>query len=468
MRIALAAVLVLALDVELTGQSAPTTGPSTTAAATSRPSGRRRRAASGTADGRQVRTRVFRQENPDVAAVVKLAAKAPRLPAPKEPVIRVKTAHELYEANRTCPPGTTILLEDGLYKLRRTVVIRTDGVCLRGASGDREKVILDRQGGSEGVMLAGADDVLVADLTIRNCARMGVDVKGENDTQRTRIYNVKFHNIFVRAVKGTHPAGRSTHPPGRGDNTNLPDARFFRTRPTGGSIRYCLFVNDHRKTNARDGFGGNYVGGIDMMGLKNWTISDNVFVGIRGRTGGGRGAIFVWVHSEDVTVERNIIVNCDRGICFGNPSGAALHMTRGVARNNFIVAGVRRAFEIVRTRDTRVDHNTVYDPMGTSALAVHFFQGAEGDQFRNNIVHGRVNLQKGVVSSNNFIGDCAGWFVNPTLGDLHLTPAARAAFGAARPLADVTEDFDRRRRKAAPDLGAAEYADHPADRRSGP
>jgi hypothetical protein len=420
-----------------------------------------------TAEEQQAWNRVSRQENPDVAAVVRLAAKAPRLPEPKEPFIRVKTAEGLYEANRTCGPGTTILLEEGLYKLSQTVVIRTDGVCLRGASGDREKVILDRQGGAEGVVLAGADDVLVADLSIRNCARMGVDVKGENDTQRTRIHNVKFNNIFVRSIKGTHPAGKSTHPPGEGDNANLPDAQFFKTRPTGGSIRYCLFVNDQRKANANDGFGGDYVGGIDMMGLKDWTIADNVFVGIRGRNGGGRGAIFVWVHSEDVTAERNIIINCDNGICFGNPSGAILHMTRGVARNNFIVTGVRRGFEIVRTVDTKVYNNTVYDPMGTSALAVHFFQGAKGDEFHSNIVHGRVNFQEGVTSANNFIGDCAGWFVNPAIGDLHLTPAARAAFGSARPLADVTQDFDRHKRKATPDLGAAEYADRPTSRPSG-
>jgi hypothetical protein len=139
-------------------------------------------------------------------------------------------------------------------------------------------------------------------------------------------------------------------------------------------------------------------------------------------------------------------------------------MTRGIARNNFIVTGVRRGFELVRTADTKVYHNTVYDPMGTSALAVHFFQGAKGDEFFNNVVHGRVNLQAGVASADNFLGDCAGWFVNPPVGDLHLTPAARAAFGQARALSDATGDFDRHKRKPAGDLGAAEYSGAPASR----
>lgn len=457
MKMVLLAILMLFLVVLATGESSSAGSPHPDASDSSNPTEDVEFSEDETPGVKKVWVSVFQQDNPDVEAVVKLAAEAPPLPEPKEPVIRVKTVDELYKANRTCRPGTTILLASGVYKLPQSLVIRTDRISLRGAGGDREKVILDRQGGAEAVILAGADDVLIADLTIRNCARMGVTVKGEHDTQRTRIYNVKFHNIWVRGVKGTHPAGRSTHYPGKGGKTKLPDERFLETRPTGGAIRYCLFVNDHRKTNARDGFGGNYVGGIDMMGLKDWTISDNVFIGIRGRTGIGRGAIFVWVHSEDVVAERNIIVNCDRGICFGNPSGGDLHMTRGMARNNFVVAGMRRAVELVRTRDCRVEYNTIYSPLGSSALAVHFFQGAEGARFCNNIVHGRVNLEKGVVHTHNLVGDCSGWFVDPSIGDLHLTPAASDAFDAARPLDDVTEDIDRRRRNPHPDIGAAEY-----------
>ena len=34
---------------------------------------------------------------------------------------------------------------------------------------------------------------------------------------------------------------------------------------------------------------------------------------------GGRDAIIIWVRSRRVVVERNLIVNCDRGVAFGNP-----------------------------------------------------------------------------------------------------------------------------------------------------
>ena len=65
-------------------------------------------------------------------------------------------------------------------------------------------------------------------------------------------------------------------------------------------------------------FGGDYIAGMDIMNAKNYVIADNVFVGIGGFTGQARGAIFIWNGSEDCTIERNIIIDSDTGICLGN------------------------------------------------------------------------------------------------------------------------------------------------------
>ncbi|HUU22277.1 MAG TPA: right-handed parallel beta-helix repeat-containing protein, partial [Phycisphaerae bacterium] len=335
---------------------------------------------------------VTSRKNPDLDALGKLAAKAPPLPAPQGPVVRVATAEELYKAVKDAKPGTTVFLADGVYQMTSSLVISTDRLALRGQSGDREKVILDRGGRGRGgcVMVAGADDVLIADLTIRNSATHGVHVQPERGAQRTKIYNVKFHNIFVRHIKGSHP--KYPHEPVEPYRDEI-----LRKRPVGGEIRYCLFVNDGRKTDANDGFGGDYVGGIDMMWLKDWTIADNVFVGIRGRNGIGRGAIFIWVHSENVTAERNIIINCDRGICFGNPSGSPVHMTGGIVRNNLIVTGASQGIEICRTENTLVAHNTVYATGPTHPSAVQFHQHTRNARFVNNLVHGQVRLTDGVT-----------------------------------------------------------------------
>lgn len=386
---------------------------------------------------------------PALEAILRVAPKSPPLPAPTGKVVRVATADELRKAVASARPGTTILLADGKYAVNR-LRIRQDRLALRGASGDRDKVILDGGGRfSRVVEIQGAKDLLIANLTVANSGQYGIFFYGDSDVQRLKVYNVKFHNCFVRGLKGTHAARiydgyRRQHPPDI----------VQRIRPSGGEVRYCLFVNDRANPHDRP-YGGDYIGGIDIMWAKDWVIADNVFANIRGQRGGGRGAIFVWVNSEGVVAERNLIYNCDRGICFGNPSGSPPHMTGGIVRNNFIVAGASQPIEICQTVNTCVYGNTVYcaDP---ADVAVEFTRGAKGGRCSNNLLRGRLNLPKEVTAEGNVTGELEGYFVNPLVGDLHLTDEAVGAFGKARTLKELADDFDRQRRKARPDVGADE------------
>jgi len=393
----------------------------------------------------------FGSPSPDVDAVVAIAAKAPPLPDPDGRVVGVRTTAELFAAAGNARDGDTIVLADGVYEGVDELLIERDGVTFRGASGDRERVILDAGCRfTKMLRVRGARDLTVADVTFRNCKQYGIFMLGDSDVQRPRIHNVKFHNIWVRGVKGTKPnriedSGRNL----------LPPEQVARIRPAGGSIRHCLFVNDTIKPFDDDGFNGDYVSGIDMMGLKDWVVADNVFVGIRGRNGYGRGAVFIWVDSEDVVAERNVIVNCDRGICFGNPSGDRLHMTGGIVRNNFIAAGVNIALEAGRTRRTKVLHNTVWSHPVMRHATIDFYQGSAGGECFNNLLHnGRINCPKNLRRGNNLIGDLTGWFADPSIGDLHLTSAAAGAVAAGTPHLDAPEDFDRRPRNDPPNVGA--------------
>jgi hypothetical protein len=225
-------------------------------------------------------------------------------------------------------------------------------------------------------------------------------------------------------------------------------------------VRHCLFINDDVTPNLEP-FDGDYVSGMDAMWLKDWVIADNVFVNIRGQHGGGRGAIFVWVNSENVIAERNLIVSCDRGICFGNPSGGPVHMTGGVVRNNFIVAGRGQAIEICQARNTAVLNNTVFGSP-SSRSTVQFAQLAgTGNRFINNLVLGTLGIPPEVTNEDNVTGAQAGWFVDPSIGDLHLTGEAAHAVGKGRPLKEITDDFDGQKRAARPDIGADERSRRP-------
>jgi len=43
------------------------------------------------------------------------------------------------------------------------------------------------------------------------------------------------------------------------------------------------------------------------MVLEDWTFGENLFLTIKGRNDGGRAALFIWVRSRRVVVERNLL-----------------------------------------------------------------------------------------------------------------------------------------------------------------
>ncbi len=392
-------------------------------------------------------------DNPDIATVVKIARKAPPLPEPAGKVVRVDDAAALARAIAEADDDSTILIAPGTYhagdmELRKGA----KNVTIRGAGGDREKVVIDcRDEFIRGIILRGAHNVTIADLTIRN-TRYGVFFFGDSDIQHLTVRNVVFHNIWTRGIKGTHPFRI-----GDSSRNLYTREQAEKIRPRNGRVEYCLFTNDHKKRNRDDGFNGDYVSGMDMMMLKDWTIADNVFVGIRGANGIGRGAIFIWVESENVVAERNVIVNCDRGICFGNPSSVPPHMTGGIARNNFIVGGASQALEFHQAVDTAAYNNTLYASDFDNIWHVNITTGCKGVKFYNNLVHGKTRFQKdGIDQKSNIVGDLTGWFVDPSIGDLHLTDKAADAIDKAVPLDEVDEDFDGQKRGPKPDIGADE------------
>lgn len=359
------------------------------------------------------------------ADVLKGSPKAPPLEKPAGAVVRVADVPSLRRAVAEAAPGTTILLAEGVYRLDE-LLVTGNGLTIRGASGDREKVVLDAGGKfTKIVRVRGAKDLTIADLTVANSRQYGIFFLGDSGIERLKVYNVKFHNCYVRGLKGT----MATRVNDSGSKL-LSTGEARRVRPKNGEVRYCLFINDDVTPNDEP-YGGDYVSGIDAMWLQDWVIADNTFVNIRGQHGGGRGAIFVWVNSENVTAERNLIVNCDRGICFGNPSGDPVHMTGGVIRDNVIVAGAGQGIEVCRTRDTSVIHNTVYGERPGGPL-VHFHQLAgTGNRFVNNLLSGEVAVPAGVEASGNILNAVAAWFVNPGAGDLRLRPGSGTAAGRA-------------------------------------
>ncbi len=380
--------------------------------------------------------------------------RAPALKSPAGEVIRVASVEALFAAVRRVRPGGTILLAEGVYPLRQTLVIATDGVTLRSASGRRGHVILDG-GGTLGELLTirGCTGVTVADLLIQNVRWNGIKLDSDTGVQRVTIHNCVLHNIWQRGIKGV----------------TVPEADRERLRPHGCRVEYCFFINDRPKRFGDDpadtaqSFGGDYISGIDVMFASGWTIADNVFVGIHGRTGSARGAIFLWHDCRDCVVERNVVVDCDSGICLGNsfkPPGITCHCTNVLVRNNFVTRAPENGILADFTCDCAFLHNTVHEPNTRHGRLIRLVHDNDGLRVENNLLSGHeplIETQSRFTLRNNLNRDMSSAFVAPDEGNLRLTANATVAIDRAEPLAEVPSDIDGTTRGTHPDFGAHEF-----------
>jgi len=378
--------------------------------------------------------------------------KAPALPLPKGQIIEVSDVKGLIDALRDVRPGQTILLADGRYMMPRYVQIDTDNVTLRSASGNREQVIIDGADSRHGELLgiSACSGVTIADLTIQNIKWNGFKINSNTNVQKLTIYNCIIHNIWQRGIKGV----------------KVPKKNRQVVRPKDCRIQYCLFYNDRPKRlsdDARDIAKGNYIAGIDVMYATNWIISDNVFVGIQGRTYEGRGAIFVWHTSQDCIIERNIIIDCDVGLQLGNPhrdSETIYHCIGFIARNNFITRAPEAGIVTVYTKDCKVLNNTIHDPQSRLSRLIRTVFTNDGLIFANNLLSGpgiRNESKSKITFSNNLIKDFTNNFIDPANGNLHLKNAVIDVIDKGISLPEIKEDFDGEQRGDRPDIGADEF-----------
>ncbi|WP_182864741.1 GDSL-type esterase/lipase family protein [Rhodopirellula sp. JC639] len=338
------------------------------------------------------------------AAAPPNAAWFPEAPSPPEPAgktILASSVEELFQAAKQVQPGGTILVADGHYSLPRLLAITTNNVTLRGQSGKRHQVILD--GGAirhgELIGITGAAGVTIADLTVQNVKWNGIKINSDRGADKVTIHNCVLHNVWQRGVKApAMPEQQSDHGP-----------RHCR-------IQFCLFYNDRAKqfsddeTDTAESYNGNYIGGIDAKNTTEWTISDNVFIGIQGRTREGRGCIYISENGRGCVIERNIFIDCDIAIALGNPSlgYSPLQAIDCVARNNFVTQCPETGILACYTRNCQILNNTVVEPKSRMRRLIWVQKSNEGLRVENNLLIGappQIARESSIVRSGNIVGD---------------------------------------------------------------
>jgi len=377
------------------------------------------------------------------------------MPPPTGNAIRAGTVEELFAAVARVQPGETILVEEGHYWMPRYLEIRTDRVTLRGASGRRERVVLDGAQSRDGELLGvrGCAEVTLADLTLQNIKWNGIKLNSDSNVQRIAIYNCVLHNIWQRAVKGVR----------------VPRDQLEAMRPRDCRVQFCLFYNDRPKrfdddpADTPQNFDGNYIGGIDVMFPSRWIISDNVFLGIQGRTRQARGAVFLWHDAQDCVVERNVIIDCDTGIALGNsyrPAGIPVHATGLVARNNFIARAPESGIVTAWTQDCQLLHNTIHHPDNRLGRLIRVVHDNPGLVVANNLLSGppiRLETDSALSLNGNVTTNLTRAFVDAAAGNLRLNARVPGVADTAQRLANVPTDIDGQTRKALADAGAHEF-----------
>jgi len=355
-------------------------------------------------------------------------------------VITVSTSEELHNTISSAQPGYTILITDGTYIINNNYfMITVDSITIGSVSGHPESVVIDGDGmnGDDYGFIILSNNVTVSNITIQN---------------------VRYNCIFTTEnTDGLHV-----------NNCVLRDAgEFFlyiswsnASSPSeNGIVENCIFEYP-----AGSGV-QSYIGGINGNFCKDWIIRNNVFKSIRSPSIGSTAyAILFWNDSDNTLVEKNRIIDCDRGIGFGigmqGNSG-------GIIRNNLIyqrniIENDQKGISLESSPYTQIYNNTIYFEQDIISSIEYRFNTSNEIYIVNNLTNKPILARDDAsgTDTNNVTIALPSWFRDLTTGYLHLSSDTLSEFidqGIA--ISGLFEDFDGdiRPQGLGIDIGADEY-----------
>lgn len=365
---------------------------------------------------------------------------------PPPTVINVATVTELLNAMSAVNAiggNRTIALADGTYTMTDALFVNVPNVTIKSQSGNRANVTV--QGDAMTVNANVLFNVRVAgsgfvaeNLTFGGrCRFAAIQIVGEDGVNSGRLTNCVIRDSFEHLLKSST------------DNT---------TGASNWIVEDCLFMFTAGRAPAQ------YNGGIDVHRGSGWIVRRNTFRDIASpATTACQHAVNFWNGSVNNIIERNLVIDCDRGLgsgLAGNPANNG-----DTIRNNMCYHSVNSdAFADVQigvenSINCRVYNNTVY-VANSFGWAMEYRFTTTGTEFRNNLCNKTIFLRDGATAtlSNNITNAQASWFVNLSTGDLHLASNVVGVVNAGITL-PVTEDYDGQARPNSTsfDIGADEF-----------
>ncbi len=393
------------------------------------------------------------------------------LPEPEGNIVEVAPAQasELAQMIRDAQPGTTFVLADGLYDMSGgdsgyRLQFTTPNVTLRSASGNPEAVVLDAGYQTHELVSISASNITIAEVTLQKAYDHPIHITGSDDSD--------IEGVVIYRVRVIDPGQQ-------GIKVNSSYAGHYADR---GRIECSsILLTDEGRPHIRDNC---YTGGIDMHKAWGWVIRLNHIEGFWCDSGLSEHGIHLWRQCRDTLVERNLVLNCARGIGFGlstqpddnprvypddpYPDVGYMDHIDGVIKNNMVAAdfpGYDSGIILWAAHGAQVYHNTVISLSGGFSGIEWRFEPTSG-QVKNNLTNLPIMARDDVpVEVGGNIEDIEpAALVDPAHGDLHVDTNAMAA----APIIDAgevldpglcDEDFDGQSRDAAPDVGADEVVE---------
>jgi hypothetical protein len=343
--------------------------------------------------------------------------------------------------------GKTILLRDGTYTLSDTLYINAPNITIAGQSGVRENVVIQGDAMSStasvgNVIRVAASNFQLSDVTLQKSRWHLIQIAGENNADSPVIRNCILRDAYEQIIKVSID---SANPSVTSDN---------------GLVENCLFEYTA-------GIGPQYyIGGIDAHGSKNWVVRKNTFRSIISpNTSVAEFAVHFWDGSANNTVEKNLIINCDRGIGFGLDGRGN---TGGIIRNNMIYHSSNAgqftdvSISLTESPNTQVYNNTIFTEDSFPWVIEYRYASTSNVVITNNLTNKPIISRDSATGtlSNNITNAASSWFVKPVNGDLHLASAISSVVGAGKTVNGLVDDFDGQPRPttgAGIDIGADQF-----------
>ena len=370
--------------------------------------------------------------------------------APAQTVINVSNAAQLQSAVATVNAAggnQTILLADGTYTVTSMLNITGPNVTIAGQAGHRANVIIQGDAMSAtaaiGIVIrVDASNFTLHDVTVQRAGDHDIQIVGEDSAQSPVIRDCILRDAYEQLLKVSQDPA---HPSVTSNN---------------GLVENCLFEYSA-------GIGPEYyIGGIDAHGSQNWTVRGNTFQNIISpSTSVAEFAVHFWdIPAANNLVERNTIINCDRGVGFGLDGRGN---NGGIIRNNMIYHDANKgqfadsAISLTDSPNSQVYNNTIL-MLDSFPWAIDYrYTDTIGVLIENNATNLPIIARDGAVATvgHNVTNAVASWFVAPATGDLHLASAIPALVGQGVAIPGLTDDFDGTSRPSGPvTIGAQEWA----------